>query len=372
MVVTIMDADTDQDDGSHRRQNNTTSSVEGSRNHPDKSQQRVSDLDRIQPSTVLDLYLSERETDLAEKTRRSHRYVIERFVDWCGENDVDAVADLRGRDLHEFRMDRRQEVSGNTLRSQLGTLRQFIRFAESIEAAPVGLGDRIRMPEVERKVRDGRLQEEVADIVLEHLRKFQYASRDHALIRLLWVTAVRVGTVRTFDVEDFDSEDRTLAVRHRPKTGTPLKNGQRAERLLALDPRTSETLADYIEHNRPDTSDEHGRNPLFVTNRGRAGGSTIRRAVYRWTRPCQRGDDCPHNRNPESCEAKQKVHLAAQCPSTHSPHEVRRGAISFLLNEETPVRAISDRADVGEDVLNKHYDARSEKERMETRRSFFE
>lgn len=330
------------------------------------------DLDRIRPRTVLDLYLAEREDDLAERTRRSHRYVIERFIEWCERNDVTAVADLDGRDLHEFRMDRRSDVNGNTLRSQLGTLRQFIRFAESIEAAPVGLAERIRLPEVERQSRDTRLQEEVAEIVLDHLRKFQYASRDHALIRLLWVTAVRVGTARSFDVSDFDDDERTLAVRHRPETGTPLKNGERAERLLALDSRTTETLRDYIEHTRSEITDEHGRHPLFATERGRAGASTLRRAVYRWTRPCQRNEGCPHDRDPDECESKRTVQKASECPSTRSPHEVRRGAISLLLTEQTPVRALSDRADVSEDVLDEHYDARSEKERTETRREFFE
>lgn len=344
MVVTTMDANTDA----------------------------TTDLDRIQPSTVLDLYLAERESDLADRTRRSHRYVIERFVECCDANDVTVVAELDGRDLHEFRIDRRDEVSGNTLRSQLGVLRQFIRFAESIEAAPRGLAERIRLPQVERKSRDERLEKEMAEIVLDHLRKFQYASRDHAVIRLLWVTAIRVGTARSFDVDDFDSEKRTLAVRHRPETETPLKNGERAERLLALDERTTETIADYVAHSRPDVVDEHGREPLFGTDRGRLGKSTIRRSVYRWTRPCQRGDGCPHDRELDECDARRTVTLASRCPSTSSPHEVRRGSLSQMLNEQIPVKAISDRADVSEGVLDEHYDARSEEERTETRRSFFE
>lgn len=359
LAVTIMDANTD---------NPRTESppFEGAQTRP------ATDLDRLSPRAVLDLYLAEREDDLAAKTRRSHRYAIDRFIEWCEENNISTVADIDGRDLHEFRMDRREDVNGNTLRSQLGVFRQYIRFAESIEAAPVGLAERIRMPQVERKARDGRLESEMADIVLEHLRKFQYASRDHALIRLLWVTAIRVGTAQSFDLDDFNRDERTLAVRHRPESGTPLKNGERAERLLALDEQTAEALADYVDHTRPQITDEYGRKPLFTTSQGRAVVSTIRRAVYRWTRPCQRGDSCPHDRDIEDCTARQRVSMASQCPSTRSPHQVRRGAISFLLTEETPVRAISDRADVSEDILSKHYDARSEQERVEARRRFFE
>lgn len=332
----------------------------------------TTDLDRLEPAEILELYLSERKTDLADKTRQSHRYIIERFVGWCDDNDVETVAELNGRDMHEFRVDRREEVNGNTLRSQLGVLRQFIRFAESIEAAPMGLAERIRLPQAERRSRDGRLEKEMAEIVLDHLRRFEYAGRDHALFRLLWVTGIRVGTARSFDVTDFDRDDRTLAVRHRPDTETPLKNGERAERLLALDERTTETLADYVDYNRAEATDAYGREPLFPSGDGRLAKSTLRRAVYRWTRPCQRGDGCPHDREMDDCDARRTVTLAAQCPSTRSPHEVRRGSLSQMLNEQIPVKAISDRADVSSEVLDAHCDARNEAERAETRRSFFE
>jgi len=330
------------------------------------------DLDRIAPSNLLDLYLSERESDLAWKTRRSHRYAIEKFVEWCEDHEVTAIADLDGRDLHEFRSYRSDDLMPESLRSQLGALRQYLRFAESIEAAPEKLAERIIMPETTRSTRESRLDADTAETVLDHLSRFQYASRDHALLRLLWTTAIRVGTIRSFDLDDFDRDEQTLKVRHRPETGTPLKNSDRARRLLALDDRTTRVLADHVDHNRPSTIDEHGRRPLFATEKGRIAGSTVRRAVYRWTRPCHRGEGCPHDRDLDECDAKRTVTLGSNCPSMVSPHDVRRGAISKYLAEGTPARAISDRADVSEEVLDEHYDARSERERAETRREFFE
>jgi site-specific recombinase XerD len=330
------------------------------------------DLDRIAPSNLLDLYLSERESDLAWKTRRSHRYAIEKFVAWCDENGIQTVADLDGRDLHEFRSYRRDDLTPESLRSQLGAIRQYLRFAESIEAAPEKLAERIIMPETTRSARESRLDADTAETVLDHLSRFQYASRDHALLRLLWTMAIRVGTARSFDLGDFDRDEQTLQARHRPETDTPLKNADRARRLLALDDRTTQVLADFVDHNRPSGTDEHGREPLFLTEKGRIAGSTVRRATYRWTRPCYRGDGCPHDRDPDECDAKRTVSHGSKCPSTVSPHDVRRGAISKYLAEGTPARAISDRADVSEEVLDKHYDARSERERAETRREFFE
>jgi len=329
-------------------------------------------LDCLAPQRVLELYLEERETDLAATTRRSHRYTIETFVEYCADNDITVLSDVDGRDLHDYRMERRDDVSGNTLRSQLGTVRVFMRFAESIEAARKGIAERIRLPEVERESRETRVTESVATEALDHLSRFKYAGREHAVFRLLWKTAIRVGTARSFDVKDFDEEEQLLSVTHRPDSATPLKNAERAERMLVLDDETTDVIADYIAHNRVELTDGDDREPLFTTNHGRVGISTLRRAIYRWTRPCEHGEGCPHDRDLNKCTARQRVQKAAECPSTRSPHDVRRGAISHYLNDDTPVKAISDRADVSEKVLDQHYDARSETEKADARRKFFE
>ena len=191
-------------------------------------------------------------------------------------------------------------------------------------------------------------------------------SRDHALLEVLWHCGLRVGEARALDVSDFDESEQSLAVRHRPEGGTSLKNGGGGERLVALNARVYDVLADYLKQNRTNVTVE-GRDPLFSTPKGRCGTTTLRNAVYRLTQPCLTGS-CPLGRDPEQCEQQGR----SSCPETLSPHDVRRGAITHYLSNDVPEKVVGDRMDVSPDVLEKHYDQRSEDKKMEQRRQYLD
>jgi integrase len=207
--------------------------------------------------------------------------------------------------------------------------------------------------------------------MLDHLRRYEYASKRHALLSVLWSTGCRMGGAHSLDVSDFDAEERSLAFRHRPEEGTRLKNKQSGERLCALSTDVCNVLEDYIKVNRHDVTDDHGREPLFTTRGGRMHKSNIREMVYAATRPCAYGRECPHDRDPDSCEATAYTR-ASKCPSSVSPHDIRRGALTHLLKSDVPKEVVSDRANVGQDVLDKHYNRMTEEEKMEQRREYLD
>lgn len=326
---------------------------------------------------AIELYCESRR-ELAESTRRSHRHRLTHLIRWADQHDdVSDTGDLTGHRLHDYRLWRRDDgdLSVVSVHTQLSTLRVFCEFLETVDAVRDGLHEKVQPPSLNGEdERTRSLDADRANDILQYLARYEYASLDHVAIRLLWRTGMRVGELRALDVEDYQRRQRQLTVRHRPQGGTPLKNKSNGERNISLVERTCTVLDDWIDDRRPDETDVNGREPLLTTGNGhgRVAKGTVRRRCYRWTQPCQIGRDCPHGTTPDECSVAGHTDSIQGCPSIRSPHDLRRGSISFFLSEDVPPAAIRGRANVSDGVLSKHYDIRSEEGKAEQRRRYFE
>ncbi|ELY51071.1 tyrosine-type recombinase/integrase [Natronorubrum bangense] len=333
-------------------------------------------LEPISPAEAKEMYLNARKHEVSQSTLDGYHYRLKHFIRWC-ENveELENMNDLTGRKLQQFKTWRRDDgdLKPITLEGNLDTLRVFIRWCESIDAVSEGLHDKIVMPILKKhdEQADGILNGDDADELLSYLRRFKYASRRHVIVELFWQTGMRLGALRSIDVTDYDPENRSLLLEHRPNSDTPLKNGEEGERLVALTSEVCRVLDDWIDHNRHGVTDEYGREPLLTTENGRIQGSSIRDEVYFVTRPCFYGGECPVGRDPDECEATNYGHYS-KCPSNVSPHDIRRGSITHHLSNDIPEKVVSDRMNVGMDVLDIHYDKRSEQVKMEQRRAYLE
>ena len=191
----------------------------------------------------------------------------------------------------------------------------------------------------------------------------------HALIELLWNGGLRVGGAYSLDVCDFDPENNEVQLRHRPESGTRLKNGSEdedttgdGERNVALKDRVIDAIKLYIETERPDVVDEHGREPLFATQYGRAARSTLRRKVYRATSCRWAPEDTDGPTCDGCCDPDSDI-----CEYSYYPHAIRRGAIVNHLSGGLRPSIASERFDVSIPTLRKHYDPRTKRRRKEDR-----
>lgn len=332
----------------------------------------TADLEPLDPCTAKQMYLDARRHELAEATFQSHRYRLKQFVEWCEQQNLDNLNELSSRDIHRYRVKRRNEdeLTTSSMKGQLATLRMYLRFCASIDAVVSELDEKILLPTTTAEdARDELLEAERAHEILDYLKRFRYARLEHALLEVLWNTGLRIGAATGLDIDDYDSDDQSLELVHRPDQGTSLKNGIESERFVAVSESVAEILDDWIAVNHPGTVDEHGRDPLFATNQNRLSRNRGRTIAYENTRHCVYGDECPHDRDIDDCEARVAARAYA-CPSVVSPHPIRRGAITYHLREDTPERVVSDRMDVSQGVLDKHYDQRSEREKFQQRRRY--
>lgn len=331
------------------------------------------DLEPLAPEDGVERFLEHREPSIRPTSMRNARHRLRVFLDWCDEADVETLDELNGRALDDFVRWRQGQVKPITLQKQLSSVRQALRYWADLEAVPDGLAEKLHAPELPdgAEAKDRHLKAGRAKSILEQLDRYHFGSRRHVVMALLWGTAMRRGSLHSIDVDDVDGEAHAIELRHRPDQGTNLKNGKKGERDVYLGPVLYGVVEGWIDNpERHEVRDEYGRRPLITTRNGRAALDTIYDIVHRATQPCRYGP-CPHGREPESCEAVGAPNTPNKCPSSAGPHSIRRGRITHDLNEGRPPEAISKRADVSLDVLERHYDARTKREKMDVRKQFF-
>lgn len=333
------------------------------------------ELESIDPSTALQMFIQKRKSNnRSPSTIQSNRSHLSIFIDWLQSEGITDMNELTGRTVFRYRQKREHDdgLAPASLKGQISTIRVFLQFCEEIEALPRDFHRKVDPVKLSigEEVSDVVIDIEEAETITEYLSQYEYASFRHVTFELLWHTDMRTGAIHSLDVGDVRWDDRSLRLRHRPQTGTRLKNEERSERMIALSSEVLQLLDDWLTHHHPDVTDDYGREPLIASDQGRMHKSNIRQAIYAVTRPCYYLGECPHGREPttEACEAI-TYHDSGKCPSSVSPHAIRKGSLTRDLANDIPIETLSERADVSPRILRQHYDTRSEKTKMEQRRS---
>jgi site-specific recombinase XerD len=55
------------------------------------------------------MYLDERQHELADATHQYHGYRLTQFLPWCDADGIDNLNEISSRDIHRFRVKRREE-----------------------------------------------------------------------------------------------------------------------------------------------------------------------------------------------------------------------------------------------------------------------
>jgi len=338
------------------------------------------------PVSMVEYFLSVRVDEWAKWTYKDYSYDLTRFLEYCEYADQDDLSTLSSRELVEFKEWRKRDgnIGLATLDGQLTNIRVFIRWCESIDVVEEGLADGMAMPDLDPsdEVSYTRLEAATAEQIRAYYDQSEDVTRKFAEFVLMWAVLTRLGGVRSLDLDNYDRDGQYIELEHDPEEGTPLKNGagdvegEGGERKVNLPTWVCDILNTYIDgvndpnkSKRIEVTDDSGREPLFTTAHGRVSETTVRRDIYRITQPCRHGQECPHDKDPNTCEARNDNNLLSRCPSNVSPHPVRRGGICHQISNGVSKDTICERADVTREVLNKHYDLRTKEEARKQRRT---
>ena len=334
-------------------------------------------IEPLSPEEALEFHINRMGEEYTDSTVRSHKSRLQYFIQFCDQERIENLNDLSGRDILLYRTWRRNQngkgdgpISDATLKTALDTLRVYLKTAVRADGVHPQLPEQIDPPTLSKEAasRDVMLSSDRASEIIEYLRKYEYATVLHAGFELIWHTGMRRGAARSIDLDDYYPDEQYIQLKHRPESDTPLKNKKDGERPVAISKDLCTILNDWIDTHRPDVEDDYGRQPLLATKHGRPHAMTVQKYAYTATRPCAVGQECPHDKDPETCDAAIRKQDASKCPSSVSTHALRRGVLTQWLYQDWQVEHVSDRADVSPTVLEKHYDQRSDLEKMEQRR----
>ncbi len=335
----------------------------------------------LTPAEAVEKFVENEKSELAPTTLSEYENELERFVEFCDKNEVEDSTDFDGRILHDFKIWRRDEahagegsLANKTMRDEMYLFRKFIRFLESIDAVTPRLHTKIEIPSLDDGdgKRDIEFTSEEIDAILDYLEKFEYATREHVTWVLFAATGRRPSDLRSLDCSDvhLDCDEAYIEFKHREEE-TRLKNGNKSENTVYLNEAAANVVRDYMETQRIDI-EEGGRSPLLTSVHGRLSDTPIQKYVYKFSRPCVLGKECPAGRDPDDCEAMKSGDHASKCPESKPPVALRHGYISDLLRRGVSIHTVSARCDVSEEVIENNYSELTEKERRDLRRKELE
>lgn len=290
-------------------------------------------------------------------------------------NDLTPDQAIRYKDWRRDESRPNETIGQKTIKDDMHLYRGFLERMVKLNAVSADAYEIIEIPELDSGdgVDKTTLDSARADNILTHLNRFEYATLHHVTNLLLMKTGRRGCDIRAIDCRDYipaeekSNDKATLSFKHRPETGTELKEDEEHEADIELQKETAQIIEDYLECQRPDVADEYGRKPLLATKHGRIAISTIRAHAYKFTSPCASGRPLPddvedylpeerHEHDPEICPASDDVKEASKCPLSRSPTNIRTGYVTAKLNGGASYESVGYRVGAGEKVLRKHYD----------------
>lgn len=215
----------------------------------------------------------------SEHTLRSYRRDLRTFTEFAEEQGSSEISQLDLELLRAWLWERQQQgLAAATIARNVATLKSFGGWLELRQHVPGNPASRLRTPKVPKHLPRVLTQEQITR-VLERAEQRAAAStpeevRDHAVLELLYSSALRVSELTTLRLDGVNQHERSVRV---------LGKGNK-ERVVPLGAPAARALERYLAAARPQllsrtASPETHAEACFIGNRG--GQPLTSSAVYR-------------------------------------------------------------------------------------------
>ena len=253
----------------------------------------------------------------SEHTVRAYRRDLSDFTDFATSVGATQLAECDLELMRAWLWDRQQRgLAQSTLARNVATLKSFGGWLETARHVPGNPASRLRTPKAPRALPRVLGDEQIARILARVGRRAAggdpNAQRDHAVLELLYATALRVSELCGLTPAGLDQRERTVRVLGKGGKERVVPYGGPADRALTVYLRTARPA--LAAHNVAAQPDPH----LFI---GSAGTGLTPSAVYRLV-------------------AKELEQEPGGGPS--GPHTLRHTAATHLLNGGADLRVVQE------------------------------
>ena len=217
-------------------------------------------------ASAIDRYLAS--PGLSESTRRSYGFDLRDFSGWLGVHGIE-LEEVDTRALAAYTTDLgrdRKRLAPTTIARRLASVRSFLRFTLGSARVP----DTPFAPRKPRRLPDAPKVAEIETLIESLAGDGPLASRNRALVELVYSCGLRSAEAVALDLADVDFEQEALHVRG--------KGGK--ERVVPLGEVAALAVARYVRDARSALAGPRACDALFLSTRGgRLDTSTLRRLV---------------------------------------------------------------------------------------------
>jgi site-specific recombinase XerD len=314
---------------------------------PPTRQVRGATVYQVRPAKAVREYLDQRANELGRNTWNSYRSKLNFFDRWCGLNSVEYVAEINARKLQawkNWRLTEGNEVEDGKLDSSAHeesqrAVKRFLKWCEEMSYVAPGTSSIVQIPkqsDSDTRSDTDALHPAQAALALDFASKRYYARAQHVALLLLVATGESLKSIWALNRSDYERSGQTGTLRI--KSG-PEQEDSTSERIR-LGQDVCKVLDDYLkEHWSPPTEDS-GQRPLLVAKggNGRISKATIRKYIYKLTRPCKTENTCPAGIDPSECPAVDCISAHYKCKENASPKDIKKGYEKFHREQQSAVR----------------------------------